>query len=174
MQQALWKVLLFIISIILLIVYPMMQMWEMQEHMLQIELINLVAEFLDEVRYTKEITSDRYERLLSDINLIDTSISVKFSHRISYWIPEVDGLGVETGKAKQEYLSIGHEEIVEQIQNQGFTNSQDSFLSLSEGDWFEVLAKNSEKTKTQVIKEFIWRTPINYSRYYVRLSGMIH
>lgn len=178
MQESLWKILMFVIMIALLVVYPILQMWEMQESMLQVEVTNIVAELLDEVRYSKRITSARFSVFLNTLSKIDKSIEVELKHKIAYWVPELDLMGNTTGEAHQALMEIGHEEIVERmnLQNSGApnVNPANGALVLQEGDWFEIKAMSTNKTKSQILRELIWRVPMNYARYYVKLSGTVH
>lgn len=174
MQESLWKVAMFILVVILLIIYPTMALWDLQDSVVQIELIEITSEYIDLIRYDKFMDLNSYTGFVDRVNRLDPSLEIQLKHRFSYWIPILDSEGRETGQIKQAYMEKGHDEVVEELIVLDQTSQTSNQYTLQEGDWIEVQVRSSKPTKAQRLKSLFLSLDLNYIRHYVRLSGKIH
>lgn len=174
MQDGLWKIAMFLLVVILLVVFPTLQLWEMQDRVIQLEITSAAAEFLDTVRYNRRISEECLQALTDKLHILEPSLTVEFRHKFSYWIPIINENGQETGEVKQVYMLIGNSEIQENLAQHIGNQSIDTDYSLKEGDWFEIIVKNTEKTNAQKLRSFLLSIEDSPARFYVCLSGIIH
>lgn len=174
MQESLWKIAMFLLVVILLVVFPTLQLWEMQDRVIQLEITTAAAEFLDTVRYTRQINDEYLQKLMDKLHILEPSLTIELSHKFSYWIPITDANGHESGEVKQVYMQIGNSEIRENLAQLNDSQSFDKTYPLREGDWFEITVKNTEKTNAQRLRAYLFRIEHTPARFYVCLSGFIH
>lgn len=168
MQESLWKLLSFVLMVVLLVIYPTLQMWEMQESIIQIEVTNLASELLDHIRFSQELDFNTYQKFLNRLHLLEASLDLEVSSKLVYWLPVENG---SNEQIKQAQLDIGHQELIEKVIE---LHKTDQSYIFNPGERIQIKVIGTMETKSQKIKALFIGRSVGVSRYYVRLSGLVN
>lgn len=166
MDETLIDVIGIITAIIIMLVVPLLLVSERADDISQLLVQTATAEFVDEVIKTGQITSKRYQQLVSALgssgNTYDIDIEVKILDENSAK-KVVDEYGSQGQVGNNTYYSIFTTQIEEKIRS---TSDESGYgrLVLKQGDEISVTVKNNNKTLAQSLKKF----------YYNATQGDIH
>ena len=147
----------------LMFVFPLMTMSDRTDDISQLTVETATSEFVNEIRTTGKITSDRYGQFLEAISSTGNTYNVEIEVKILDENP-----GKKTTQTSNEkigenvYYSIYTSQVEEQLDTKGV-------YKLKEGDIILVSVKNTNQTLSQQLKNFFY-TVIGNDTYTIAAS----
>lgn len=161
MEDSLTIIFTFVIAVLLMFIFPLMDTWERQDDMSYMLAYSKVVDFVDSVRNTGYFTENMLGQLESDLSATGNIFEVQLEHRRLIYAPEE--YSGEIG-----YLYSFNEQIYEELEN----NPEHRYL-LDKGDYFYVSVKNTNKTQSTLVKEFLYSSMMNSFKIGVPYGGMV-
>ena len=145
-------------------IFPLMDTWERQDDMSYMLAYSKVVDFVDSVRNTGYFTDEMYSQLINDLTATGNIFEVQLEHRKLIYgnTGTEDAPNMVTG-----YLYSFNDQILNALDN---TGRYDDF---DKGDYFYVSVKNTNKTQSTLVKEFMYSSSLNSFKIGVPYGGMI-
>ncbi len=172
-EDSLWIITSVFLVIILLIVFPLMHTLEKQDDMIQIQLMNDVDQFLNNIKQTGKLTRADYEQFNAKLASLGNYFVVKIEHQQRIYTPVYDDpLDVSTfsGNIDAVYDLVSNGSIVDQLYD--VTNREGAYY-FKRGDYVTVSVNSTLKSKYDRLRDLILLLQSETPTFYVRLSGMI-
>lgn len=178
MVEGIWKLASFIIMVLLLMIYPLMQLLETQDDVIQMRVVSITADFIDQVRSQGMVTPQVYREFDTQLQGLGHHFKIKLIHEISVFVPKY-GDFMDASTFTGEMILVK-----ETIDSASITNVLYPSLSIPEddirrqytmssGDYFGVEVTVNQRTQGQVLRDMIWLTHSNYGRFYARFGGLV-
>ena len=174
MGESLSKIVSIIIAVLLLFIFPVMNMFEKQDDISRNIVFNETTKFVDSVRNLGYITPKMYNDFLIKIEATGNvyEISMTHMHLVVYPVyTDVTDLSSFQDKASENYENYYNDEIMNQLFPE--VTSGDEIYRLSCGDYFLVETVNKNKTMGTKIREFILNVDLPDRNIIVNYGGMI-
>ena len=166
-ENSLWKILAFIIAIILMFVAPMMTMYDRQDAITYSVAFSAVGEMADVTRELGRLKAMNYERMMDLLTATGNTYEVQVEHYKKVYVPVYNNAGIFMNDYKITYEGSFNADILAVLEATGD-------YKMSAGDLFFVHLENSSKTKGQVIREILLNQSDSLPNIIVRSGGMIH
>lgn len=172
-EQSLWKILAFLMAVILIFVAPTLTIYDRMDAMTYNVVNTEVTKFCDGIRDKGVIDEKSYNNFLNDLALTGITYDVVIEHHEKVYIPVyvADAFGVETFADDYEIVYDGHyNDEVEAAFNDA---AVDNVYKMSVGDMVYIHVENTSATKSQVVKQLLLGASRKYPVIVVRNGGMI-
>lgn len=151
MGDSLITIIAIFLAAVLMFVFPLMSMSERTDDVSQLAVKTATSEFVDNVRTTGKLTLDNYEKYIQTISSTGNSFDVDIEVQILDENPGVKTTQTEMTKIGENlYYNLYTSQVEEKLNNNGK-------LTLKEGDMVSVTAKNTNKTISQILKNFFYQ-----------------
>ena len=150
MGDSLGTVIVIAIAAILMFVFPVMTMSDRTDDVSQLTVQTETTEFVDEIRTTGKITSDKYSQYLQTIGSTGNTYNVEMEVKVLDENP-----GKKTTQTDREKIgeNVYYSVYTSQIENE--LKERNSY-KLKEGDLVSVSVKNTNQTLSQQLKNFFY------------------
>lgn len=156
MGDSLTVVVVILLAAILMFIFPMMAMSERNDDVAQLTVDTAISEFVNTSRNTGKITSDNYDKLISQLYATGNSYEVTMELQVLDANPakkKVSGSGFVASAndkmGENVYYSIYTSQIMDEI-------DKNSVKLMKEGDILTVKASNTNNTISQTLKNFFY------------------
>ena len=165
MSDTLVTIIAIALAAILMFVFPLMTMSDRTDDVSQLTVETATTEFVDEVRTTGKITSDKYSQFLEAIGSTGNTYDVEIEAKILDENPGKKTTQTENTKIGENvYYSVYTSQIEEKLKPEN-----GGVYKLKEGDIVSVSVKNTNQTLSQQLKNFFY-TVIGNDTYTIAAS----
>lgn len=165
-EESLWKILAFIVAVILMFGAPMMTMFDRQEAITYSVVFSAVGELSDISRDTGRIDEVNLKQLMTTLSATGNTYEVTLEHYKKIYVPVYDSAGTFTGEYYSSYEGLFNVDIYQVLTATGN-------YDMNEGDLFYVHVENRSETIGQVARRILWRQSTTYPVIIVRNGGMV-
>lgn len=165
MDDSLGKIFSVIVGCFLLFIYPTLIMFDNQDNITQVFVLNEVTRLVEEVKIRGEITQRMHQRFIEQLSATGNSYSIEYKHLRYRVNPQSDG-GTIKNNMKINYSRVESNQIRRCLE-------QDRRYPFNKNDYFEVVVKNDQKTVATQLKEWIYHIELPQNRIFVKYGGMI-
>lgn len=167
-EQSLWKILAFIMAVILMFIAPTITAYDRMDSITYNVVHSEVDRFCDGVRDTGVITKDNYNQFTSALARTGITYNITMEHYDKTYVPIYTGASF-TGDYEIVYDSHYNETIEEALED----ISQNNQYAMTIGDMIYVHVENTSATKSQTIRQMLIGVSRKYPVIIVRNGGMI-
>lgn len=143
------------LAAILMFIFPLMSLSERSDDIAQLSVQTTTAEFVDNIRATGKLTLDDYDKFLNTLTATGNSFDVDIQIQK---LDENPGVKVTQGQKDKIGENIYYSVYTSQIMNELNANNE---IKLKEGDIVSVTVKNTNKTISQLLRNFFYRVSGN-------------
>ena len=143
------------LAAILMFIFPLMALSERSDDISQLSVQTATAEFVDDIRATGKLTLEKYEKYLSTLTATGNSFDVDIQIQK---LDENPGVKVTQGQKDKIGENIYYSVYTSQIMDELNANNE---IKLKEGDIVSVTVKNTNKTISQLLRNFFYRVSWN-------------
>ena len=138
------------LAAVLMFIFPLMTMSDRTDDVAQLTVETATTEFVDEIRTTGKITSDKYSQYLQTIGSTGNTYNVEMEVKVLDENP-----GKKTTQTDREKIgeNVYYSVYTSQIENE--LKERNSY-KLKEGDLVSVSVKNTNQTLSQQLKNFFY------------------
>ncbi len=138
------------LAAVLMFIFPLMTMSDRTDDVAQLTVETATTEFVDEIRTTGKITSDKYSQYLQTIGSTGNTYNVEMEVKVLDENP-----GKKTTQADREKIgeNVYYSVYTSQIENE---LKERNNYKLKEGDLVSVSVKNTNQTLSQQLKNFFY------------------
>ena len=151
MGDSLITIVAIFLAAVLMFVFPLMSMSERTDDVSMIAVQTATTEFVDKVRTTGKLTLDDYDKYVSTLSSTGNSFDIDIELQLLDENPGVKTTQAEMTKIGENLYYSFYTSQVEEMLN------EDSRIVLKEGDRVSVTAKNTNKTISQILKNFFYQ-----------------
>lgn len=175
-SESLWKILSFVLAIVLMILFPLLHLYEKQDEIVYYRVLDHANEFVNTVKYKGYIDEKIWNEFYQKINSYGYTFELSVSHKEAENIPvygnpqDPDSF---TGKTKKVYFEHPHIDIMDVIfpENQSAA-MEDRVYDMEVGDFVILDVKSTHNTKADVLRNSFLNSDID-NPFHIRFSGMI-
>lgn len=143
------------LAAILMFIFPLMSLSERSDDIAQLSVQTTTAEFVDNIRATGKLTLDDYDKFLNTLTATGNSFDVDIQIQK---LDENPGVKVTQGQKDKIGENIYYGVYTSQIMDELNANNE---IKLKEGDIVSVTVKNTNKTISQLLRNFFYRVSGN-------------
>jgi hypothetical protein len=167
MDDILGRVFAIILAVLLMFIFPLLDSWERQDDLSYMAAYSAVVEFVDSVRNTGFMTPDMVESLRYTLAATGNTYEIEMEKRHILYFPN----GTPTSELiyKYEFTSQIEQDLSEKLAAEG-PNGKYGFVK---GDYFYVSVKNTNKTQSTVMKQFLYATDMPEFKIGIQYGGLI-
>ena len=143
------------LAAILMFIFPLMSLSERSDDIAQLSVQTTTAEFVDNIRATGKLTLDDYVKFLNTLTATGNSFDVDIQIQK---LDENPGVKVTQGQKDKIGENIYYSVYTSQIMDELNANNE---IKLKEGDIVSVTVKNTNKTISQLLRNFFYRVSGN-------------
>ena len=143
------------LAAILMFIFPLMSLSERSDDIAQLSVQTITAEFVDNIRATGKLTLDDYDKFLNTLTATGNSFDVDIQIQK---LDENPGVKVTQGQKDKIGENIYYSVYTSQIMDELNANNE---IKLKEGDIVSVTVKNTNKTISQLLRNFFYRVSGN-------------
>ena len=143
------------LAAILMFIIPLMSLSERSDDIAQLSVQTTTAEFVDNIRATGKLTLDDYDKFLNTLTATGNSFDVDIQIQK---LDENPGVKVTQGQKDKIGENIYYSVYTSQIMDELNANNE---IKLKEGDIVSVTVKNTNKTISQLLRNFFYRVSGN-------------
>ena len=143
------------LAAILMFIFPLMSLSERSDDIAQLSVQTTTAEFVDNIRATGKLTLDDYDKFLNTLTATGNSFDVDIQIQK---LDENPGVKVTQGQKDKIGENIYYSVYTSQIMDELNANNE---IKLKEGDIVSVTVKNTNKTISQLLRNFFYRVSGN-------------
>lgn len=151
MGDSLITIVAIFLASVLMFVFPLMSMSERTDDVSMIAVQTATTDFVDKVRTTGKLTLDDYDKYVSTLSSTGNSFDIDIELQLLDENPGVKTTQAEMTKIGENLYYSFYTSQVEEMLN------EDTRISLKEGDRIAVTAKNTNKTISQILKNFFYQ-----------------
>ena len=166
-ENSLWKILAFIMAIILMFVAPMMTMYDRQDAITYSVAFSAIGELADMTRELGSLKSENYDAMTDLLTATGNTYDVQMEHYRKVYVPVYDATGVFLNDYRISYEGSFNADIMTALEATGD-------YEMAAGDMFFVHVENSSKTRSQIIREILLNQSDDLPSIVIRSGGMIH
>lgn len=169
MQDTVISIIAIFLAAILMFVFPLMSTADRSDDISQQAVQTATTEFVDNIRSTGKITQDKYNSFASKIIQTGNSFDIEMEAKIlDENSRKKTGQTSSTKVGENQYYSEYTSQIEETLNNNGV-------YVLKEGDIISVTVKNTNKTISQILKNFFYQvTGNNTYNIAAQRSGIVN
>ena len=139
------------LAAILMFVFPLMAMSERTDDVSQLSVQTETTNFVDNVRTTGKLTLQDYDKFIQTIGATGNTFDVDMEVRILDENPGVKTTQADMTKIGENfYYNKYTSQVTDELKEKGR-------ITLKEGDMFSVTVKNTNKTISQILKNFFYQ-----------------
>lgn len=151
MGDSLITIVAIFLAAVLMFVFPLMSMAERTDDVSSLAVQTATTEFVDKVRTTGKLTLDDYDKYIATLSSTGNSFDVEVELQSLDENPGVKTTQAEMTKIGENlYYNYYTSQVEEAL-------SENSKISLKEGDRISVTAKNTNQTISQTLKNFFYQ-----------------
>lgn len=151
MGESITTIVAIFLAAILMFIFPLMSISERNDDIAQLGVQTATVEFVDNVRSTGKITQDNYNSYIQTLAATGNSYDVNMEVKVLDENPGKKTTWAVTDKIGENiYYSVYNSQIESAL------NSASKTYSLKEGDIFSVSVKNTNKTISQMLRNFFY------------------
>lgn len=151
MGESLTTIVAIFLAAILMFIFPLMSISERNDDIAQLGVQTATIEFVDKVRTTGKITQDDYNAYIQTLAATGNSYDVNLEVKVLDENPGKKTTWAVTDKIGENiYYSVYNSQIESAL------NSPTGAYSLKEGDIFSVSVKNTNRTISQMLRNFFY------------------
>lgn len=155
MGDSVMTVIAIFLSAVLMFVFPLMSTADRSDDISQQAVQTATTEFVDNIRSTGKITMDKYESFYETIAATGNSFDVEMRVQVMDENSNKKTTQVASAKVGENYsFSEFTTQITDQLNKEGA-------YKLKEGDIVSVTVKNTNKTISQILKNFMYKVTGN-------------
>jgi hypothetical protein len=143
------------LAAILMFIFPLMSLSERSDDIAHLSVQTTTAEFVDNIRATGKLTLDDYDKFLNTLTATGNSFDVDIQIQK---LDENPGVKVTQGQKDKIGENIYYSVYTSQIMDELNANNE---IKLKEGDIVSVTVKNTNKTISQLLRNFFYRVSGN-------------
>ena len=143
------------LAAILMFIFPLMSLSERSDDIALLSVQTTTAEFVDNIRATGKLTLDDYDKFLNTLTATGNSFDVDIQIQK---LDENPGVKVTQGQKDKIGENIYYSVYTSQIMDELNANNE---IKLKEGDIVSVTVKNTNKTISQLLRNFFYRVSGN-------------
>lgn len=143
------------LAAILMFIFPLISLSERSDDIAQLSVQTTTAEFVDNIRATGKLTLDDYDKFLNTLTATGNSFDVDIQIQK---LDENPGVKVTQGQKDKIGENIYYSVYTSQIMDELNANNE---IKLKEGDIVSVTVKNTNKTISQLLRNFFYRVSGN-------------
>ncbi|WP_145950138.1 hypothetical protein [Paenibacillus sp. Y412MC10] len=181
MINSIGKVFSLILAIILLYVFPLDDSASKQDDVSYMIAFKSVTTFVDSVRNKGYITPTMYNEFFDELHSTGNSYDIQMQHRHKTYDPNYDNMSNPTnptflGGFSLDYDEFYNEQILDVLfpDNTKKVDDTSRWYKLSKGDYFTVTIKNTNRTPSQVLRDFITNGNDTTAKIYIPYGGMVN
>lgn len=168
MGDSLITIIAIFLAAILMFVFPLMSLSERTDNISQLAVQTATTEFVDKIKTTGKLTLDDYEKYLSTITSTGNSFEVEM---LVQQLDENPGSKTTQAETTKIGENLYYNKYTSQIEEE--LNSK-SRITLKEGDIVSVTIKNTNKTISQMLRNFFYMISGNDSyEIFAQNSGVV-
>ncbi len=171
MGESLSKIIALFLSVLLLFIFPILNMFENQDDTTKVFVLNETAKFVDSVRSLGYITPDMYRDFTRRLSATNNVYSIQMEHYRKKYDPVDNAAGTDGSKFDINYGGTYTEGIMSELFPS--TAVQDPGYKLGKGDYFAVRVRNENKTLATKIQEMLYSTNMDNAKIIVNYGGMV-
>lgn len=160
MGDSLITIISIFLAAILMFVFPLMSISERTDDVSQLSVQTATTDFVDNVRTTGKLTLDDYDKYIQTIASTGNSFDVEMQVQVLDENPGVKTTQAETTKIGENVYYNLYTSQLESILKDDSTKNK---LVLKEGDRISVVAKNTNTTIAQILRNFVYSIAGNQS-----------
>ncbi len=151
MGDSLITIVAIFLAAVLMFIFPLMAMSERTDDVAQLAVQTATTDFVDSVRSTGKLTLDDYEKYMQTIASTGNSFDVDVEIKILDENPGVKTTQAEMTKIGENlYYHLYTSQVLEKLENDGR-------ITLKEGDMVSTTVKNTNRTISQILKNFFYQ-----------------
>ncbi len=157
MNDTAMTVIAIFLAAILMFIFPLMSTADRSDDISTEAIKTATTEFVDKIRTTGKITQDSYDSFVKTISATGNSFDVQMEAKI---LDENSSKKLSQASASKIGENQYYSEYTSQIED-AMSKSATSDYKLKEGDIVSVTVKNTNKTISQILKDFFYRVTGN-------------
>lgn len=151
MGDSLITIIAIFLAAVLMFVFPLMSMSERTDDVSELAVQTATTEFVDKARTTGKLLLDDYDKYIETLSSTGNSFEVDIEIQLLDENPGVKTTQAEMTKIGENlYYNLYTSQVEEKLNNNGK-------ITLKEGDRISVTAKNTNKTISQILKNFFYQ-----------------
>ncbi|MDF1618013.1 hypothetical protein [Petrocella sp. FN5] len=166
MEQVLWKILGIILSVILMFVVPIMNLYERQDNISYNIITTQLNQMTDSVRDIGGLDASAYHAFLRALDQTGNGYSISLEHYEKVYVPVYNEGGLFMEDYHISYEGF-YKDDIEAVLNTG------GFYPMNQGDMFFVSVQNVTPTKSQMVRQILHGMDSSYPTLIVRGGGMV-
>ena len=157
MGDSLITIIAIFLAAILMFVFPLMSLSERSDDISQLAVQTATTEYVDKIKTTGKMTLDDYDKFISTLTATGNSFEVETLVQQLDENPGVKTTQAETTKIGENlYYNKYTSQVEEELNSKGR-------ITLKEGDIVSVTVKNTNKTISQMLRNFFYMVSGNES-----------
>ena len=155
MNDTVMSIVAIFLAAILMFIFPLMSTADRTDDISQQAVQTATTEFVDNVRSTGKITEDKYNSFVSKIAETGNSFNVELGvSELDISSKKKTTEAESTKVGENNYINVYGSQIEKELGEKGYYN-------LKEGDIVSVTVKNTNKTISQILKNFFYQVTGN-------------
>ncbi|RCX13011.1 hypothetical protein DFR58_11968 [Anaerobacterium chartisolvens] len=170
MGESLSKIIALFLSVLLLFIFPILNMFENQDDTTKVFVLNETAKFVDSVRNLGYITPDMYREFTRRLSATNNIYSIQMEHYHKRYDP-LDSAGASENKFNINYRGTYTESIMSELFPA--SSAADPRYKLGKGDYFAVRVRNENKTLATKIQQMLYGADMAEAKIIINYGGMV-
>jgi len=168
MGDSLITIIAIFLAAILMFVFPLMSLSERSDDISQLAVQTATTEYVDKIKTTGKMTLDDYDKFISTLTATGNSFEVEMLVQQLDENPGVKTTQAETTKIGENlYYNKYTSQVEEELNSKGR-------ITLKEGDIVSVTVKNTNKTISQMLRNFFYMVSGNESyQIFAQQAGVV-
>ncbi|MFZ5988350.1 MAG: hypothetical protein ACOYWZ_14655 [Bacillota bacterium] len=185
MGSSLSKIVALLLSVLLLFIFPILNMFEKQDDTTQVFVLTETTKFVDSVRSLGYITPTMYREFTNKLAATNNIYEIEMEHYHRKFDPiyEYDYSAPAPTPTFMNDFNVNYrayytDDIMDVLFPATPTTSptssvKDSYYKMSKGDYFAVKVKNKNKTIATKIQEMLYNADFITAKILVKYGGMV-
>lgn len=175
LSESLWKILSFVLAVVLMIIFPLLHLYEKQDQIVYYRVIDHANEFVSTVKYSGYVDADMWNEFCDKINSYGYAFEMQMTHKSAEDVPlykdPKDFYSFE-GDSRRVYILNSHQDIMDVLFPQNTASSLQRVYRMNTGDFIILDVKASAKSRADVLRNGFLKSDISNS-FHIRFSGMV-
>ena len=163
-----------IVAVLLMFIFPLMDTWERQDDLSYMLAYSVVVDFVDTVRNTGYMTESMINEFEEQLAATGNRFEIQYEHREIVYMP-VPGAdnSYKTGYLYHFNNDIDKAILEDAKEHEAETGYDPRYANFEKGDYFFVSIKNTNKTQSTIVKEFLYASNMETFKLGVPYGGMV-